>query len=179
MRHHRSDLFLGILTAFTSALVLAASGCGPQAPGAAGAKFAVSFPAERSAQPLDGRLLLLLSNDASAEPRFQINDGATTQLVFGIDVDGLAPGKDAVVDGSAFGYPVRSLSELPSGDYYVQAFLNRYETFVRSDGHTVKLPPDKGEGQVWNAKPGNLYSLPKKIALKPGETATFPLSLDK
>jgi hypothetical protein len=179
MRHHRSNLFLGILTAFASALVLATSGCGPKAPGATGAKFAVSFPAERSAQPLDGRLLLLLSNDASAEPRFQINDGATTQLVFGIDVDGLAPGKEAVVDGSVFGYPVRSLSELPSGDYYAQAFLNRYETFARSDGHTVKLPPDMGEGQVWNAKPGNLYSLPKKITLKQGEAATIPLSLDK
>ena len=36
-------------------------------------QFSVSFPTERSAQPLDGRLLLLLSNDPSAEPRMQIN----------------------------------------------------------------------------------------------------------
>jgi hypothetical protein len=167
------------MAASAAALILVGFCCGPNPPGAGGAKFAVSFPAQRSAQPLDGRVLLLLSNNASAEPRFQINDGATTQLVFGIDVDGLAPGKEAVIDSSAFGYPIQSLSKLPAGDYYVQAFLNRYETFIRADGHTVKLPPDKGEGQVWNSKPGNLYSEPKKITLKSGETATIPLSLEK
>ena len=43
----------------------------------------VSFPAERSKTPLDGRLLLLLSTNGNAEPRFQVNDGAATQLVFG------------------------------------------------------------------------------------------------
>ncbi len=178
MRPCRSNLALGILAASAAALILVGLSCGSNPP-ADGAKFAVSFPAQRSAQPLDGRVLLLLSNDASAEPRFQINDGTTTQLVFGIDVDSLTPGKEAVVDSSAFGYPIQSLSELPAGDYYVQAFLNRYETFVRADGHTVKLPPDKGEGQVWNRKPGNLYSEPKKITLKSGDTTTIRLSLEK
>jgi hypothetical protein len=178
MRPCRSNLALGILAASAAALILVGLSCGSNPP-ADGAKFAVSFPAQRSAQPLDGRVLLLLSNDASAEPRFQINDGTTTQLVFGIDVDSLTPGKEAVVDSSAFGYPIQSLSELPAGDYYVQAFLNRYETFVRADGHTVKLPPDKGEGQVWNRKPGNLYSEPKKITFKSGDTTTIRLSLEK
>jgi hypothetical protein len=32
-------------------------------------KISVSFPAARSATPLDGRVLLLLSNDVSEEPR--------------------------------------------------------------------------------------------------------------
>ena len=68
-----------------------------------GPSFRVSFPASRSAAPLDGRLLLLLSTDSTDEPRFQVNDGPATQLLFGIDVDGLAPGKDAVVDASAWG----------------------------------------------------------------------------
>ena len=36
----------------------------------------VSFPASRSDKPLDGRLLLLLSNEPSAEPRMQIDDRA-------------------------------------------------------------------------------------------------------
>ena len=40
------------------------------------------------------------------------------------------------------------------GEYYVQAVLHRYETFHRSDGHTVKLPMDRGEGQHWNLAPG-------------------------
>jgi hypothetical protein len=184
MHQHRSILTSGILVSVAAAALVfigAAGNTGSKSASAAssGPTFAVSFPAERSAQPLDGRLLLLLSNDPSAEPRFQISDGATTQLIFGIDVDGLAPGTAAVVDASAFGYPIPSLSELPPGDYYVQALLNRYETFVRSDGHTVKLPPDKGEGQVWNIKPGNIYSEPKKITIAAGEPASFAISLDK
>src|SRR2546426_8593749 len=46
-------------------------------PPAAGARFAISFPAARSAAPLDGRVLLMLSTDTTAEPRFQISDGPT------------------------------------------------------------------------------------------------------
>lgn len=142
------------------------------------AKFTVSFPAERSAAAIDGRMLLLLSTNTDAEPRFQISDGPSTQLVFGVDVDGLKPGDDAVIDASAFGYPVRSLAELPAGDYYVQALLHRYETFRRSDGHTVKLPMDRGEGQRWNAAPGNLYSTPRKLVFDPRKAGAVRIVLD-
>ncbi len=65
------------------------------------------------------------------------------------------------------------------GEYFVQALLNRYETFTRSDGHVVKLPPDKGEGQRWNAKPGNLYSAPSKITIDPSAARTISITLDK
>jgi len=142
-------------------------------------KFAVSVPAERSAAPLDGRLLLLLSTNEAAEPRFQIGDGPSTQLVFGVDVDGLAPGAEAIIDASALGYPLRSLAEVPAGPYYVQALLHRYETFRRSDGHVVKLPMDRGEGQRWNAAPGNLYSAPRKISFDPGRAETVRVVLDR
>jgi hypothetical protein len=130
-----------------------------------GLRVHVTFPKERSAAPLDGRLLLLVSADSTAEPRFQISDGPGTQVVFGVDVDGWAPGTVAVVGSEAFGYPVRSPSQLPPGRYWVQGLLNRYETFRRSDGHVVKLPPDRGEGQAWNRKPGNLYSQPRWMTL--------------
>jgi hypothetical protein len=142
-------------------------------------RFAVSFPAERSKTPLDGRMLLLLSTNDDAEPRFQISDGPSTQLVFGLDVDGLAPGAEAVFDASAFGYPLRSLAELPAGEYRVQALLHRYETFRRSDGHVVKLPMDRGEGQRWNTAPGNLYSTPRRLVLDPGRTGTVRIILDQ
>jgi len=132
---------------------------------APGLRVTVSFPAARSGTPLDGRLLLLVSTDSTGEPRNQIADGPETQLVFGVDVDGWAPGTARWVDGKAFGYPMRSLSNLPAGRYWVQAVLNRYQTYRRSDGHTVKLPPDKGEGQHWNSKPGNLYSRPRWMQL--------------
>ncbi len=128
-------------------------------------RFSVSFPASRAATPQDGRVLLLLSADSTAEPRFQIADGLTTQLVFGIDVDGMKPGQAVTVDAKAWGYPLRSLKDVPPGRYRVQAMLNRYQTYRRSDGHTVKLPPDQGEGQQWNTKPGNLYSAPRWVEI--------------
>ena len=61
-------------------------------------RFEISFPAASSAKPLDGRMLLLISNNNTREPRLQINEDLTTQQVFGIDVDGLKPGQTATVD---------------------------------------------------------------------------------
>jgi hypothetical protein len=163
-----------------SLLALVPSGARvPDVRAAVAPRFLVSFPRERSATPLDGRLLLLISADTSAEPRFQIEDGPSTQLVFGIDVDALAPGREAVVDEGAFGYPLRSLSALPAGRYRVQALLNRYETFRRSDGHVVKLPPDRGEGQQWNRKPGNLYSVPRWVTVGDASSEPVRLTMDQ
>src|SRR5262245_42550310 len=45
--------------------------------------FRVSFGADVSKTPLDGRLLVMLSRDPKDEPRFQINDSPTTQQIFG------------------------------------------------------------------------------------------------
>lgn len=142
-----------------------------------GPRFTVSFPKERSAVPLDGRILLVFSTDPLAEPRMQINDSPDTQMVFGVDVDALAPGEAATVDASAVGYPVASLRDVPAGEYFVQAVLHRYETFHRADGHMVKLPMDRGEGQHWNLAPGNLYSTPRKVTIAPG-AAPIAISLD-
>ena len=160
---------------------LPAAAVGAQAPTAPTAplRFAVSFPRARSAAPIDGRLLLLVSADTSAEPRFQISDGPNTQLVFGVDVDGWRPGEERVVDARADGYPLRSLSALPPGRYRVQALVNRYETFRRSDGHTVKLPPDRGEGQQWSRKPGNLYSRPQAMTLDVARGGVVRLTMDQ
>jgi hypothetical protein len=130
--------------------------------------FRVSFPKERSAKALDGRLLLLLSTDPSEEPRMQIDDTPRSQMIFGVDVDGLAPGAAANVDAAAAGYPIRSLKDVPPGEYTVQAVLSLYETFHRSDGSVVKLHMDQGEGQHWNITPGNLYSKPAKIRVGSG-----------
>jgi hypothetical protein len=133
---------------------------------AAAQSFTVTFPSELSAQPLDGRLLLVLSTDSSDEPRNQIDDTPRSQIVFGLTVDGWKPGQPAKFDETAWGYPIRSLKDLPAGDYFVQVVLNKYETFHRSDGKTVKLHMDQGEGQHWNISPGNLYSKPQKMTVK-------------
>ncbi|HEY2459550.1 MAG TPA: hypothetical protein VGI16_02025 [Candidatus Acidoferrum sp.] len=149
-----------------------AAGVWAQSVGGGGvARISVSFPRERSAAALDGRILVLFSTDGSKEPRFQITDSPKTQIVFGMDVDGLAPGKAFVVDDTAFGYPIRFLHDLKPGEYFVQAVFHRYETFHRADGHTVKLPMDRGEGQHWNLAPGNLYSKPQKVTVGAGGAA--------
>src|SRR6185503_2875994 len=136
-------------------------------PVVAGQAFSVTSPQSLSSQPLDGRLLLMLSTDPSAEPRFQIDDSPRSQLIFGLTVDSWRAGQSETIDGAAQGYPVRSLKDIPPGEYTVQAVLNKYETFHRSDGKTIKLHPDMGEGQHWNISPGNLYSKPKKITMGP------------
>ena len=105
----------------------------------------------------------------SVEPRFQVRAGVQAIQVFGTDVEAMAPGDTATFDADVFGYPIESLASLEPGEYAVQALLNRYETFNLSTGHTVKLPPDRGEGQQWNRKPGNLYSTPQMIELDPSE----------
>lgn len=145
---------------------------------AEGPSFSVSFPKSRSEKPLDGRVYLLLSTDPSDEPRNQINDTPKSQMIFGVDVDGLQPGQAQTVDASAYGYPIKSLRDVPPGEYYVQAMLHRYETFHRSDGHTVKMAPDRGEGQHWNIAPGNLYSKPVKMTLGKA-SGTISISLDQ
>jgi hypothetical protein len=142
-------------------------------------KFAVSFPAEMSATPLDGRLLLLISTNNEREPRFQISDSPATQQVFGLDVDGLAPGSVTIIDCTAFGYPRRSLSDIEPGEYWVQALLNIFQTYHLADGRILKLPPDRGEGQQWNRKPGNLYSQPVKLSIDPARNETIKISLNQ
>ena len=144
-----------------------------------GLRFSVRFGPEESAAALDGRLLVLVSREESAEPRFQINDGPKTQQAFGVDVEGMRPGQATIVDEAAFGYPIESLRDIPAGTYVVQALLHRYETFRRADGHTVKLPMDRGEGQQWNRAPGNLYSTPRQVRLDPAEGGVVEITLDK
>ncbi|HJQ65115.1 MAG TPA: hypothetical protein VJ816_02000 [Gemmatimonadales bacterium] len=150
----------------------------PLAAQQAGPRFLVTYPAARSAAPLDGRLLVLLSTDSTAEPRNQISDIYDTQQIFGRDVDGWVGGRVAVLDGRAVGYPVESLRDVPAGRYRLQVLLNRYETFRRADGHVIKLPPDRGEGQQWNRKPGNLYSAPRWITFDPKRADAFRVALD-
>ncbi|MEX0879962.1 MAG: alpha/beta hydrolase-fold protein [Thermoanaerobaculia bacterium] len=143
-------------------------------------RLVVTYGADKSATPLDGRLLLLLSRDAKEEPRLQISDDALkSQQVFGIDVDGWKPGQEAAFGGDVLGYPVENLAGIPPGTYQVQALLHRYETFRRADGHTVKLPMDRGEGQQWSKAPGNLYSTPREITIDPGKPETIAIALNQ
>ncbi|WP_445381490.1 alpha/beta hydrolase-fold protein [Robiginitalea sp. IMCC43444] len=129
--------------------------------------------------PLDGRLLLMFSNDPEGEPRFQINSGLNTQLIFGMNVAGMQEGEPISFDPQALGFPYEKLGMIPPGTYQVQALLHVYETFNLSTGHQVKLPMDNGEGQQWNRSPGNLYSTPVSVEVGPEGISAIELSLDQ
>jgi hypothetical protein len=145
---------------------------------ASGPSFQVSLPKSFTGGLQDGRLLLIFApadQSPEKEPRALVNwDGAAIPF-YGLDVEGWAPGTARRVDDRAFGFPVRQLRDLPPGEYRVQAFLNRYETFRMGDGRVLKLPPDQGEGQQWRDKPGNLYSRPMTIRWS-GQGASLVLS---
>ena len=143
------------------------------------AEISVSFSNSASDSALDGRLLLMLSSDPSGEPRFQIGTGLDTQLIFGMNVDGMAPGEARTFTGGEPGFPYADLTRVPPGEYRAQALLHVYETFNLSTGHTVKLPMDNGEGQQWNRSPGNLYSKPVTVQVTEDGITGLELVMDQ
>ncbi|SVA88340.1 uncharacterized protein METZ01_LOCUS141194, partial [marine metagenome] len=53
-----------------------------------GLKFTIDYPTEDENGLVEGRVLLLLSQNDEKEPRFQISDNSTTGFVFGVDAIG-------------------------------------------------------------------------------------------
>src|ERR1700694_1548182 len=137
--------------------------------------FEIYFPESAHAKPITGRLFLIVTRNGDSEPRTQLFDVP----VFATDVTQLPPGASAVIDPSAPGYPVKNLTEIPQGDYYVQALLNVYTEFHRADGHTVWAHMDQWEGQDLARSPGNLISEVQKIHCDPATSADFKVELTK
>lgn len=154
-----------------------ALGCKPAPPSKDQVLFSVSLPDSLQQPDQHGRLLLMLSTDDSAEPRFQVNDGPDTQLLFGVEVEGLEPGQTVDFRASDLGYPIERLADVPPGPYYVQALFHQYEAFQLATGHSVHLPMDRGEGQQWNRSPGNVYSQPRQVRFRPDASSPTPLAL--
>ncbi|MFZ2506976.1 MAG: hypothetical protein WAW79_00695 [Steroidobacteraceae bacterium] len=141
--------------------------------------FIASYPAHSSQGPLQGRLILMFAPGNEKEPRSQVSWDQDAFPIFGMDVEGWQPGETRAFDRSTFGFPLQSFDELPAGKYYVQALLNRYESFTLADGRKLNLAPDRGEGQVWHKKPGNLYSKPQQVEIAAGQDGTVALLLDQ
>lgn len=132
-----------------------------------------------STTALNGHLVVVFAKSESPEPRRQLSETYHSAQAFGVDAQDLAPGTPLVIDAKTFGYPRRSLADLEAGDYYVQAVFNVYEQFHLASGKTLWLPPDKGEGQHWNEKPGNLYNKPQKVHFDPRGSASIKITLDQ
>jgi len=128
-------------------------------------KFEISFSSAAHAGPITGRVFVAIAKAESPEPIRQIGSWNGQTPFFATDVAQLAPGRAAVIDAGAQGFPASSLKEVPAGDYYVQAILNVYTEFHRADGHTIWAHMDEWEGQNFTRSPGNLTSEVRKVHL--------------
>ena len=166
-----------LMSGFGAAVVLAATVLAQVQSGARGFHFEIVVPVSVESKPLDGRVLLIVARTNETAPMNQVGRGLTSQPLFGIDVEGLKPGQPAVIDGATRGWPLESISQIPPGEYWVQAVMNVYTTFHRADGHTIKAHMDQWEGQRWTRSPGNLYSEPQKVRLDPSSSVPVRISL--
>ena len=160
-------------------LGIALAACAPRKSAPAGTRFEISIASAASDQPLTGRVFVMISRRDDPEPRLQVGSWGQTTPFFGADVERLNPGTLAVIDGDTLGYPVKSLKDIPAGDYFVQALFNIYTEFKRSDGHTIWAHMDQWEGQQFNRSPGNFYCETRQMHLDAGRGYTIKLSLDK
>ena len=125
--------------------------------------FEITYDSKLGLEGYNGRLLLMITKDSLKEPRFQINDSNDTGIIVGKNVQQWKPNQKESFNSSLKAYPIEELDQLKSGTYFVQALFHKYDTFNLSNGHTVQLPMDQGEGQHWNTSPKNIYSKPIKI----------------
>jgi Putative esterase len=138
------------------------------------ARFNIFFPASVHPTPVTGRVFLFVSKNDKTEPRF-----GDDVVVFGVDVRATNPDEPAVIDDATLGFPVSSLSQIPAGDYYVQALLNVYTEFHRADGHVIWAHMDQWEGQDMGRSPGNLISEAQKVHLDSSTGYKHELRLNK
>ncbi|EEF60412.1 putative esterase [Pedosphaera parvula Ellin514] len=121
-------------------------------------RFEVTLKQGLVATPQTGRLLVILNQKESPEPRFAINDGS---VIIGRDADDFVSSQKLLLDHSTISCPIPNPSELPTGDYFVQALL-----MVNQD---LRLP---------NA-PGDLYSSVAKVHIDHAISNTVCLQLSQ
>ena len=136
-------------------------GCAERpAPEAPALRFEVGVAEGLTTKPLDGRLLILLGRKPKTEPRLAVDpEDGDAPAVLGVDLKGLAPGDTAAVGPEAITFPFERLSQLPKGDYHVQAVLliNRELNLITA--------------------PGNLYSEARVVTLDPQAGGVVPIEL--
>ena len=167
----RATTFLAMLLAVGSTEVSAQGSNDPAT------RFRISFTSGAHEGPITGRAYVMVSRTNEREPRLQV--GRTGIPFFGRDFEALAAGELVDIDASDLGSPVASLSDIPAGEYYVQAFINIYTEFPRADGHTVWMHNDQWEGQQWERSPGNLHSVTTKLTLDPDAGYDHELVVDQ
>jgi putative esterase len=140
-------------------------------------RFEIRVPPSVRGETLTGRVYVILAHDETREPRLQV--GRVGAPLFGRDVERLAPGAAAIVDGHDLGTPIADMADLPAGDYWVQPFVNVYSEFTRADGHVLWMHDDRWEGQNWLRSPGNIYGAPQRVHVDPRAAQVVALTADK
>ncbi len=113
-----------------------------------------------SGWPADARLIVVLAKGEGGEPRYAIEPGGmNSPVVIGRDVRGLDAGSIAVLDERCTRFPFDRLSQIPAGDYAVQALLHRNRDL-----------------NLLNA-PGDLYSRTAHVRIRSEESTAIDLEL--
>jgi hypothetical protein len=180
MMHSRARFWIAGLLAAAAvcpALIRSTATPGLLAQEGPGPRVEISFSSAARPEPVTGMVYLAISRDNQTPPVQQTDPEGVP--LFSKYVDQLKPGTPAILGAENRGHPVRSLAEIPAGEYWVQPFVNVYTRFPRADGHTVWMHMDQWEGQNWKRSPGNLYGDPVRIRIDPASAAPIRLVADK
>jgi enterochelin esterase-like enzyme len=169
-------LACGLLLSVVIALLVARVTATEQAR-SEGPRIDVLFSREARAETVTGMVYVAISRDNRRSPIDQTSP--TGVPLFSRFVDGLAPDAVATFTAEDRGHPLRSLRDLPAGEYWMQPFVNVYTRFPRADGHTVWLHNDQWEGQDWKRSPGNLFGDPVRVAFDPKSATPLRLVANK
>ena len=175
MRSFPSGLFIALLLAALAGAIARADD-GQGAALLPGPRFTVTVPSKARAEAVTGRVYVAISKTNDRTPIQQADTNGVP--LFAVNVESLAPGAPARIDGTTLGYPLKSLRDLPEGDYWAQAFVNVYTRFARADGHTVWMHMDQWEGQNWKRSPGNIEGKPVQIHFDPASSTPIALVAD-
>jgi S-formylglutathione hydrolase FrmB len=122
--------------------------------------FEVTLGKDLSAPTQEGRLFVILARANAFEPRRALGrTGPDAPQTLARDQKAFPQNSVAVLDQTAFAFPITNLSALPAGDYFAQALFD--------------CNPDLR----LTAAPGNLYSKPQKIHFDPAQGGSWKLEL--
>ena len=123
----------------------------PGPSGRAQVSFEIRVPPSVRSEPLTGRVYAIISRDSAREPRLQV--GRVGAPMFGHDVQRLAPGAPAVINGMDLGTPVFDLVretvhrgtperplEIPAGAVVVPGARAVRNGFGAAEGLSLQTP---------------------------------------
>jgi len=142
-----------------------------------GPQIEVVFSKSARAEPVTGMVYVAISRDNRPTPIEQTSP--TGVPLFSKFVESLPADSPMTITADDRGHPIRSLRDIPAGEYWMQPFVNVYTRFPRADGHTVWLHNDQWEGQDWKQSPGNIFGDPVRVRYDPHSTTPIRLAANK